>query len=206
MNQFILDFLIKYKRTILEVILVLILVCGLVYHLEAVHQAKMEKAVLISQQQLEKIDTLQKLLDENKQNATMTQAAILKGQAGQIQPVTHFTVTAPSLPVAAQDVQARINKQDTTLPPMALQKTDRTLVVQQPDNKQYSVGVYKVNNYRNWEWSTGIGVHNGDVYIPVELQRNYSKDHAIAAEVHVSTSGKINGGEVKYTVMTDKLF
>lgn len=59
--------------------------------------------------------------------------------------------------------------------------------------------------------STGLGIHEGNVYIPIEFQRNYFKDHAIAAEVHIKLSGKddskkVNGGEVKWVVKTDKDF
>ena len=75
----------------------------------------------------------------------------------------------------------------------------------------FDVAVFKTNLYRNWDISTGIDTHDGSVYIPVELQRNYSKDHAIAAEIHIKLSGKddskkVNGGEVKWVVKTDNVF
>lgn len=54
---------------------------------------------------------------------------------------------------------------------------------------------------KNWEIGTGIGVHNDDFYIPMELQRNYKSNTAIAIELHVDISGGINGYELKYKKM-----
>lgn len=53
---------------------------------------------------------------------------------------------------------------------------------------------------KNWEIGTGVGVHEGDIYIPVEIQRNYKPDRAIAVEVHMSPEipPRVNGGEVKW--------
>jgi len=75
-------------------------------------------------------------------------------------------------------------------------------------NDNYLTQVYKFNNYRNWEWSAGYGQHNGDSYVPVGLQRNYSKDKAIDAEIHLDPSNikNISGWEVKQVWKTDKLF
>lgn len=70
-------------------------------------------------------------------------------------------------------------------------------------SSNYDVGVFKVNNYRNWEWSIGYGQHGGDRYIPVELQRNFSKDVTASVEYHFG--GRNTGWEVKYTRKTDKL-
>lgn len=54
---------------------------------------------------------------------------------------------------------------------------------------------------KNWEVSTGLGVHERDVYIPVELQRNYTASKAISFEIHLDTSRnpKVTGGELKHT-------
>jgi len=66
------------------------------------------------------------------------------------------------------------------------------------------VGVFKVNNCKNWELSAGYGQHGGDRYIPIELQRNFSKDAAVGVEYHAG--GHESGFEVKYVRKTDKLF
>jgi len=145
--------------------------------------------------------------------------------------VAHFNVQAPSLTQAAEQVADQINGRDPTLPAVALEKTDNTIVTTEKlnehqqvaarkvngknvgtnklkINEEYGVGVYKNNNYRNWEWSAGYGQQSGEGYIPIGLQRNYFKDKAVETEVHLDP-GKlknITGWEVKHVWKTDKLF
>jgi hypothetical protein len=140
----------------------------------------------------------------SEQNAKAVKDYYDKALAGKVAPVNTFVVAAPTIDQAAGQVTDRINQKDPTLPPAALAPSDRTAVVSQPTNQQYQVGVYKINTYRNWEWSAGYGQHGGDRYIPVEVQRNFTKDRALSYEHHFG--GKQSGFEVKYTVMTDKLF
>jgi hypothetical protein len=170
-------------------------------------EAKLQQAIVLSEQQAQDKNVLQNKLDLSNQNAEMLASFINKAQTGQVQPAVTFTVQAPSLPVAAEQVADRINTNDQTLPPQALEKTDRTIIVPN-ENKtpasNYDVGVFKVNNYRNWEWSAGYGQHGGDRYIPVELQRNFGKDAAVSYEHHFG--GNSSGWEVKYTRKMDKLF
>lgn len=74
------------------------------------------------------------------------------------------------------------------------QEIDLTPVIQmqrEVDKKEFK---------KNWEVGTGIGIENGHVYIPIELQRNYTADKALSVEVHVSAdkNPKVTGGEVKH--------
>lgn len=187
-----------------------------------------QKAVVLSEQQAANVNVLQNALDLNKQNAAMLAAFVAQAQQGHVQPVTNFTVTATAPAEAAQQVADRINAGDPTLPPAALEKTDNTIVTTQTltdaeklaiqkanaekvaagqttVNEEYGVAVYKNNNYRNWYVGTGVGWHDGQVYVPVSLQRNFSKDSAVEIEGHVQDA-KINGGEVKYKRAVNKLF
>lgn len=192
---------------IFTVVLMLCMAGYFVWQKHADTEAKLQQANVLTQQQALDKNFLQNKLDINKQNSEMLAAFIANAQTGQVQPVTHFTVQAPNLPAAAEQVANRINTKDPTLPPAALEKTDRTVVVPNTDKtptSNYDVGVFKVNNYRNWEISAGYGQHGGDRYMPVELQRNFSKDAALSYEHHVR--GKEKGWEVKYTRKTDKLF
>ena len=75
-----------------------------------------------------------------------------------------------------------------------------------PNEIKQKVDVYKFNNYRKWEWGAGFGVHDGDTYIPISIQRNYSKDKAVEVEAHVDLNGGVSGGEIQYKVKTDKSF
>lgn len=190
----------------LALLVVLCIVGWFIWQKNADAEARLQQAVTMTNKQAEDINYLQNALGESKQNAEMLADAVKQAKAGQLQPVYNFTVQAPNVQQAAQDVAQRINKGDQTLPPSALEKTDRTVVVTN-ENKtpqaNYDVGVFKVNNYRNWEWSGGYGRHGGDSYVPIEVQRNFSKDAALSYEQHIG--GRQSGWEVKYTRKTDKL-
>ena len=144
-------------------------------------EEKYRQAVVLQQEQLEQAQELGKALHISQMNAKELQAAYdaLKDKP----PVASFTVSAPSLEVAAEQVAERINKQDTTLPPAALEKTDRTAVVK--NDNEYKVDVLKINLDKAWELSAGVGSHCGDAYIPLGVQRNYDPYKAVAAEVHL---------------------
>ena len=158
------------------------------------------QAVVLQQEQLEQAQELGKALHISQMNAKELQAAYdaLKDKP----PVASFTVSAPSLEVAAEQVAERINKQDATLPSAALEKTDRTAVVQ--NDTEHKVDVLKINLDKAWEVSAGVGSHRGDAYIPLGVQRNYAPHKAVAAEVHLVPEelerGKIgtSGWEIKH--------
>ena len=158
------------------------------------------QAVVLQEEQLEQAQLLRRALSISQMNAKELQAAYEELKAKP--PVASFTVTAPSLEVAAEQVAERINKQDATLPPAALEKTDRTAVVK--NESQYKVDVLKINLDKSWEISAGVGSHRGDAYLPVGVQRNYAPNKAVAAEVHLVpedlAKGKIktSGWEVKH--------
>lgn len=168
---------------------------------------KLQQAIILTEQQAKDENVLQNKLEVSKENAEILAGFISKAQAGQTQAITQFTVQAPNLLVASEQVTERINAEDPTLPPQVLEKTDRTIVVPNTNKtpaSNYDVGVFKVNNYRNWEWSVGYGQHGDDRYVPVELQRNFSKDTAVSVEYHFG--GREKGLEAKYIRKTDKLF
>ena len=223
------DFIQKYWKYILG----LALVPALAFYMYSLGnrakdaETKLQQATVLSQQQAKDANVLQNMFNESKQNAQMMADFIKHAQTGQLQPVTNFTVMASSPQQAAQQVTDRINKNDPTLPPAVLEKTDQTVVssvsttaeqktaIDKQNAKDgtnisdsYLTQVYKNNNYRNWEWSIGYGVQDGKGYIPVGLQRNYSKDKALEAEVHLDPSKikKVTGGEIKQVWKTDKLF
>ena len=163
-------------------------------------EEKYRQAVVLQQEQLEQSQALGKALHISQMNAKELQAAYDELKAKP--PVASFTVSAPSLEVAAEQVAERINKQDTTLPSAALEKTDRTAVVK--NDSEYKVDVLKINLDKAWEVSAGVGSHRGDAYIPIGVQRNYAPNKAVAAEVHLVpedlAKGKIkaSGWEVKH--------
>ncbi len=193
----------KQNKWLMVLAVSFLLICAMLFWFwQRTQQAeeKYRQAVVLQQEQLEQAQELGKVLHISQMNARELQAAYdaLKAKP----PVASFSVNAPSLVVAAEQVAERINKQDTTLPTAALEKTDRTAVVK--NDNEYKVDVLKINLDKTWELSAGIGSHRGDTYIPVGVQRNYAANKAVAAEVHLVledlAKGKIktSGWEIKH--------
>ena len=192
----------KNKWVILLITLCLLMLVGFCCFWQHTKQTEdmYRQAVVLQQEQLEQTQALSKALHISQINAKELQAAYDELKAKP--PVASFSVSAPTLELAAEQVAERINKQDATLPPIALEKTDRTAVVK--NDNEYKVDVLKINLDKAWEVSTGIGSHRGDAYIPIGLQRNYAPHKAVEAEVHLTpedlVKGKIktSGWEVKH--------
>ena len=194
----------KNKWMMLLVVSFLIIFTILYWFWQRTQQAENQcrHALVLKKEELEQEKVLRRALNISQMNAKELQVAYdaLKTEP----PATNFTVNAPSLEVASEQVVERINKQDATLPPATLEKSDRTAVVK--NDTEYKVDVLKINLDESWEFSTGIGSHNGDAYIPVGVQRNYALNKALAVEVHLglddSTKAKIktSGWEVKYVL------
>ena len=105
-------------------------------------EEKYRQAVVLQQEQLEQLEQAQeigKALHISQMNAKELQAAYdaLKDKP----PAASFTVNAPSLEVASEQVVVRINKQDATLPRATLEKSDRTAVVK--NDNEYKGGRVK---------------------------------------------------------------
>lgn len=192
----------KNKLVVILITLCLLMLVGFFCLWQHTKQAEdtYRQAVVLQQEQLEQTNALSKALHISQINAKELQAAYdeLNAKA----PVASFTVSAPTLGLAAEQVSERINKQDVSLPHIALEKTDRTAVVK--NDNEYKVDVLKINLDKSWEVSTGIGSHRGDIYVPIGLQRNYAPHKAVEAEVHLTpedlVKGKIktSGWEVKH--------
>lgn len=189
----------------IAVLLLCGIVAGAVYYHNA-QEARYRQAILLNQDALKNINTLQNQLDMNQQNALALQDKLNQVEAGQIQSVTNYYVAAPTVTAAAEKVQGQIKNNDPALPPQALEKTDRTVVT--ANEEQQKVDVYKLNLYRNWYIGAGVGWHKGDFYIPVAAQRNFSKDAAIEAHAHLNPADikDVNGGQVMYKRAVNKVF
>ena len=196
---------VKKNKWMMVLVVSFLIICAMLYWLwQCTQQAEDQyrHAVVLKQEQLEQEQLLRRALNISQMNAKELQVAydVMKTKP----PAANFTVNAPSLEVASEQVVERINKQDATLPPATLEKSDRTAVVK--NDTEYKVDVLKINLDKTWELSTGLGIHRGDAYIPFGVQRNYSPNKALAAEVHLVpedlTKGKIktSGWEVKYVL------
>lgn len=150
-------------------------------------------------------NVLQNELKVNKGNAKAITSAVQRVHTGKTQPNAHYSykTAAPNNTQEAvlKEVTEKVKSKDSTLPPLVLKDTDKTLIA--PSAKEnVDVDIYKINTYRNWELGVGVGVEDGKTYIPLSLQRNYSRNHSIVAELHLSPekSMSISGGEVQWKI------
>jgi len=106
-------------------------------------------------------------------------------------PVMSWTVPTNNVQEAARVVEKQIeNKTAPPLPPAS-----KTIVTP----RETKVDVYRIDLDSDWEVGVGYGNHEGDSYIPIEIQRNYSKHKAVAVEVHMDMSLKeAKGYELKH--------
>lgn len=174
-----------------------------IQHLEQQVEKDKQEVQVITSEHANNVNALQNELGANKQNAEVLAKYIQGIQTGRVAPNAAFTITSSSPDQVVKEVVTRIESHDTTLPPSVYDKSDKTVVAQQPDNKDYQVGVYKINTYRNWEAGIGVGVQDGNVYVPISLQRNYDKNHSVEAEVHLDKDimkKNVSGGALKWNI------
>lgn len=191
-----------WKILLFEGILIIcvgIYINSLLNRLHSAEQAA-KAAQTMTAEQTQNVNDLQNDLDISEPVAEQLKDAIAKAQSNTVQPQISFTVQAPTPTTAVNDVAQRIDDNDTSLPPETLEKTDKTVVADQPDNQDYPVGVYKINLKKNYYIGTGVGVNDDKLYMPVSIQRNYDKVHAISIQANVDTQGKVNGGQVMWQV------
>lgn len=162
---------------------------------------KTQQINIMDEKHAEDLNSLRNQLDLNKQNAEVLREKIIEAQHGLRQPETVYKEAVRYGDSPTKVIEEKLATGDSTLPPEALEKTDRTVVVEQKGNPEIPVGIYKINTYKNWEVGTGIGVQNDNPYIPLSVQRNYDRNHSILLEAHYGLRDqKVNGGEVQWKV------
>ena len=162
---------------------------------------KTQQIHVMDEKHAEDLNSLRNQLDLNKQNAEVLRGKIIEAQHGLRRPETVYKEVVRYGDSTTKVIEEKLATGDSTLPPEALEKTDRTVVVEQKDNPEIPVGIYKINTYKNWEVGTGVGVQDGNPYIPLSIQRNYDRNHSIQFEAHYDLKDqKVNGGEVQWKV------
>ena len=162
-----------------------------------------QQPVQISQDLLDNVNALQNKLDISEQNAKLLQTAFDKVQAGKTQPVANYYVTAPSVERAATIVEKQIAANDPTLPPAALEKTDRTVVT--PITKdasgqvlpadQQKVDVYKIDLRKDHRIKAGVTVVDSTAYETIGYEQG-----RVEALAHFRGT-ECKGGSVMYNVV-----
>lgn len=183
------DYLKTHKKEILCVVLLVLATASLTWYLMR-----------------PKVPTLPNVIPETVKDAKVEQKTSL-------QVVPKSSATDNDLEIT-QRYKANINGATVEVPVVSkeiakdgtkavvTQEVDMTKVI----NSALTIEREKVKQEykKNWEIGTGICSHNGDVYIPIEAQRNYATDKAISAEIHLDADEllkghpKVEGWEVKH--------
>lgn len=197
------SFFLSYWKELL--ILLSILIMGVllwrVTSLERDVDNKTQQIHVMDEKHAEDLNSLRNQLDLSKQNAEVLREKIIEAQHGLRRPETVYKEFVSYGDSPTKVIEEKLVTGDSTLPPEALEKTDKTVVVEQKDNHEIPVGIYKINTYKNWEVGAGVGVHEGNHYIPLSIQRNYDRNHSIQFEAHYDLKDqKVNGGEVQWKV------
>ena len=161
------------KQIIIAVLCIIVfaIVGILAYRYHAHTREELRQAQVMTAEQAQDAETLREQLRISEGQAQQLARVVERAQEGKVQPVTHVTVTAPTVERAVAQVQERINHNDKTLPPAALEKTDRTVVAPQPDNKDYQVGVYKINLRKDHSIKAGATVIDGKALMSIGYEQ-----------------------------------
>lgn len=149
-------------------------------------------AVKIESTNIKDNDTLQKDLDVNKQEANDIIYKIDEIEQGKIEPVATTTIKSENLESATNEVVDKINNQDTSLPKEALEKTDKTIVTDNP-NQDYDIGIYKIDLEKDYKIKAGTTIYNDEINWAIGYQHK-------KLEVIIHGQDKVNGVTAMYTV------
>ena len=177
-------------------ILLLIFTCLCLLYLIQLHK-NVEKVETFTPAEVHDTNAIMSRTDMNKQNAEEF-AHKIDSNVPSASYERHYEGDPYKL---IDEVREDAQKGSQAAIPELRQKSDYTFVVPKVEDadKKATIDIYKVNTYKNWELGIGAGVHDGDTYIPVSIQRNYSRTHSVAFEVHYDIDDKkINGGEVQW--------
>lgn len=148
-------------------------------------EEKLDRATYVPTEQVTSTKYFEDEMDMKKDDAKDTVVIIEKAQENKIPPSTSITVQAPTPQQAATIVTEKIQNNDKDLPEEFTEEADKTIVTEQPKNEDYQVGVYKINNYKNWSAGVGVGTFDGDTYVPVTISRQLSKEKSIDFQINL---------------------
>ena len=196
------EFIAKNKFSIAFIIIIIIfsIITGLMFKKIIDLQSDLDsKPVIMTPEQASNPNYLQNKENMNKTDAEKTTVIIEKAQQGQVQPSSTIVIQAPTPEKATETVKEKIEQKDPTLPPEALEKTDRTIIAEQPENKDYQVGVYKINLSKRWSIGTGLGQLDNKTYVPISFERLYKNNRSIEVQGNFDLEKKkINGVQVMH--------
>ena len=174
------DFVAKHKTALLVILCLLIV--GIAYAVgrySASEQAAAEQPAVMTQEQTQDVKALSTQLDISKSNAETLQRRLAEVQAGQRAPSATYYVQAPTVERAAQVVERQIKEDNPTLPRVAREKSDRTIVTpitKDADGKdlppeRQKVDVYKVNLRKDHRIKAGASVIDGKALMSIGYEQ-----------------------------------
>ena len=193
----------KHKTTCLA--LLCILLVGIAYAVgrHSADQTAAEKPAVMTQEQTQDAAALRAQLDISKSNAEALQRRLADVQAGQRALTTTYYVTAPTVERAAQVVERQIREDDPTLPRVAREKSDRTVVTpitKDMDGKdlpaeEQKVDVYKINLRKDHRIKVGASIVDGKAMMTVGYEQG-----RVEALAHFD-GGRYKGATVTYNII-----
>ena len=170
----------EHKVAVLAILLVLIV--GIAYAIgrhSASEQTASEKPAVMTQEQTQDATALRTQLDISKSNAEALQRRLADVQAGHRAPAVTYHVAAPTVERAAQVVERQIREDAPTLPRVAREKSDRTVVTpitKDKDGKDLppadqKVDVYKINLQKDHRIKAGASVIDGKALMTVGYEQ-----------------------------------
>ena len=197
------EVILQYKAPLLVVLCFLLV--GIVYAVgrhSAPEQTALKKPAVMTQEQTQDAYALRAQLDISRVNANALQQRLAEVQAGQRAPSTTYYVSAPTVERAAQVGERQIREDDPTLPRVAREKTDRTVVTpitkdrdgdQLPTEKQ-KVDVYKINLRKDHRIKAGASVIDGKALMNIGYEQG-----RFETLVHFD-GGRYKGATVMYNI------
>lgn len=155
------------------------------------------EVTIMTPKQLQDENYIRNTLDTTKDESKVIVVEVGKAQTNQLPPTATVTINSTSPQEATKEITERIEKKDPTLPKEAIEKTDKTIVSEQPKNEEYKVGVYKINTYKNWGIGLGLGKLGDKKYIPLVIGRQYAHNKSLEFQINYSIDDrKIDGGQI----------
>lgn len=175
----------KKYLVIIVIVSVLAVIAGFIYKWKT---DKNEKAKVVYPDKLQNTETIQKTLNIDKGNAESFRREIQTAQPN----VTYY-ITSPSVESAAEETAERINKNDESLPRLATEKTDRTVVT--PNTEKQKVDVYKINLNKPHKIKAGVMTTGDKTYYGVGYQQGKWE-----GMVYTRSGKKVEGVSITYTL------
>lgn len=176
------------KKKILTIIIILCCIAVIAGVLYSHEKSLKEKAKIVYPEDLKNTETIQKTLSIDKDNAEE-----LKTRIPSVKPRVTYYIESPTVETAAEETKERINRNDESLPRIATEKTDRTVVT--PNEEKQKVDVYKINLNKNHKVKAGVMTTGDKTYYGVGYQAGRWE-----GMVYTRTGRKVEAGSITYTI------